>query len=92
MLRWLKLWRVGGQDLRLLWFALRHRSRPFWLWPAAALLTLYALDPANFAILPLGLVDDLVILPLALHLLVRLLPVEIRTGYYSTTAIRRPGL
>jgi uncharacterized membrane protein YkvA (DUF1232 family) len=90
--RLLKLWRLSRQDLRLLWFALRHRSRPVWVWPAAAFLTLYALDPANFAILPLGVVDDLVILPLALHLLVQLLPADIRAGYHLTTATRRPGL
>jgi uncharacterized membrane protein YkvA (DUF1232 family) len=64
MIRLFALWRFGRQDLRLLWFALRHRSRPVWLWPAVAFLGLYALDPANFAIPLLGLVDDFVLLPL----------------------------
>ncbi|HEY4211830.1 MAG TPA: hypothetical protein VGM84_10145 [Steroidobacteraceae bacterium] len=81
MLRLLRLWKLGGKDLRLLWFAVRHRRRPVWLLPATVLLAAYALDPANFAFLPLGLVDDLVIVPLALHLLVKLLPAEIRFGY-----------
>jgi uncharacterized membrane protein YkvA (DUF1232 family) len=90
--RLLKLWRLGRQDLRLLWFALRHRSRPLWLWPATALLILYALDPANFAIPVLGLVDDLVLLPLALHLLVKLLPLDIRAAYHGSTPTRRPRL
>ncbi len=81
MLRLLKFWKLGGKDLRLLWFAMRHRSRPGWVWPAAALLAAYALDPANFAFLPLGLVADLVVVPLALHLLVKLLPAEIRSAY-----------
>jgi uncharacterized membrane protein YkvA (DUF1232 family) len=81
MIRLLRLWRLGGQDLRLLWFALRHRRRPVWLWPAAALLGLYALDPVNFAIPLVGVVDDFVVLPLLLHLLLRLLPADIRTGF-----------
>ncbi len=70
-------------DLRLLWFALRHRSRPVWLWPATVILTLYALDPANLAIPALGVVDDLVVLPLALHLLLKLLPADIRAGRHG---------
>ena len=37
-------------DLRLLWFALQHRNRPLWLWPAAAVLGVYALDPVNFTL------------------------------------------
>ena len=81
MIRILRLWRLGRSDLPLLWFALRHRSRPVWLWPAVLLLGLYALEPANFAIPLLGLLDDLVLLPLALHLMLKLLPAEIRSGF-----------
>jgi uncharacterized membrane protein YkvA (DUF1232 family) len=81
MLRLFRLWKLARQDLRLLWFALRHRSRPGWLWPAAGLLGVYALDPANFALPPLGVVDDLVLLPLALHVLLKFLPSDIRTGF-----------
>jgi uncharacterized membrane protein YkvA (DUF1232 family) len=81
MIRLLKLWRLGRTDLPLLWFALRHRSRPIWLWPAVLLLGCYAVEPANFAIPFLGLIDDFVLLPLALHLMLKLLPAEIRTGF-----------
>jgi uncharacterized membrane protein YkvA (DUF1232 family) len=87
MIRLLRLWRLGRQDVRLLWFALRHRSRPMWLWPAAALLALYALDPANFAIPVLGVVDDLVLLPLLLHLVVKLLPAEIRAAFRQKSLV-----
>lgn len=80
MRRLLLLWRVGRKDLRLLWFALRHPHRPAWLMPLAVLLGLFALQPANFAIPFLGLVDDLVLLPMLLHLLLRNLPQEIRAG------------
>lgn len=79
--RLLLLWRVGREDLRLLWFALRHPSRPAWLLPIAAMLGLFALDPANFAIPVLGLIDDVVLLPILLHLIVAGLPAEIRTGF-----------
>jgi uncharacterized membrane protein YkvA (DUF1232 family) len=70
-----------GKDLRLLWFALVHPRRPFWLVPAVGLLALYALDPINFALPFAGVVDDFVIIPMLLHLLLRLLPAEIRSGY-----------
>ena len=78
MIRLLRLWRLGATDLRILWFALRHPNRPVWVWPAAIVLALYALEPLNFAIPALGVVDDLVLLPLILHLLVRFLPLDIR--------------
>jgi len=70
-----------GKDLRLLWFALVHPRRPFWLVPAVGLLALYALDPINFALPFVGAVDDVVIIPMLLHLLLRLLPADIRSGY-----------
>ena len=82
MLRLLKLWRFARTDLRLLWFALRHRRRPAWLWPTAALLALYALEPVNFALPALGVFDDFVLLPLALHVLLKLLPADIRAGFH----------
>jgi uncharacterized membrane protein YkvA (DUF1232 family) len=75
------LWRVAGRDLRLLWFALKHRSRPLWLLPAAILIAVYAVEPFNFAVPLLGIVDDLVLLPLVLHLLLRWLPKEILDGF-----------
>jgi len=81
MLRLLRFWRVGGQDFRLLWFALRHPSRPVWLWPVAVVLGVYALEPFNFAVPLLGVVDDLIILPLVLHALLKLLPMDIRNGF-----------
>ena len=78
MLRLLRLWRLGATDLRVLWFALWHRHRPIWLWPAAIVLALYAFEPLNFALPALGVVDDLVLVPLILHLLVKFLPMNIR--------------
>ena len=81
MIRLLRLWRLVAGDLRLLWFALRHPHRPLWLWPVAVVLGLYALDPVNFALPLAGIVDDLVLVPLLVHLVVRLLPTEIKLGF-----------
>jgi uncharacterized membrane protein YkvA (DUF1232 family) len=88
MKRLLLLWRVGRQDLRLLWFALRHPSRPLWLLPAAGVLALFALEPANFAIPVLGAIDDLVLLPILLHALVGFLPAEVQTSFARNPARR----
>jgi len=68
------MWRMSKADLRLLWFALRHPDRPAWLLPASAMLALYAFEPFNFALPVLGVVDDMVLVPLALHYLLKLLP------------------
>lgn len=81
MIRLLRLWRMMRKDLHLLWFALVHPRRPSWLVPALVLLALYALDPINFAVPFVGAMDDLVIIPMLLHLLLRLLPADIRSGY-----------
>ena len=81
MLRLLRLWRIAGRDLGLLWFAVRHPYRPAWLLPALIVLGVYATEPLNFTLPLLGAVDDFVLLPLALHLLLRFLPQEIRAGF-----------
>lgn len=88
MIRLLRLWRLVAGDLSLLRFALRHPRRPIWLWPVTVVLALYALDPVNFALPFAGVVDDLILLPLLVHLMVRLLPTEIKTGYVAATLIR----
>ena len=85
MFRLWRLWRLGARDVRVLWYALHHASRPVWLLPAIIVLGLYAFDPFNFAIPLLGVVDDLVILPLMLHLLTKLLPGAIRNGFDQNT-------
>jgi uncharacterized membrane protein YkvA (DUF1232 family) len=84
------LWRmVAGQDLRLLWFAVRHEQRPGWLLPGLAGLALFALEPANFALPVLGAVDELVLVPLILHSMVKLLPAQVSEGFARAYAGRR---
>lgn len=72
------LWNVVKGDLRVLWFALRQPERPTWLMPVTALVALYALAPFNIALPLAGVVDDGILVPLVLHLLVRCLPMELR--------------
>jgi uncharacterized membrane protein YkvA (DUF1232 family) len=81
LIRLFRLWSTGGKDLRLLWFALRNPGRPAWLLPALAILGLYSLQPLNFALPVLGVVDDFILLPLLLHLMATLLPRDIRAGF-----------
>lgn len=72
------LWKVVRDDLCVLLYALRHPDRPGWLMPATALVALYAIAPFNVAVPFVGIVDDGVLVPLALHLMVRFLPIQLR--------------
>lgn len=84
------LWRmVAGQDLRLLWFAIRHEQRPGWLLPALAGLTLFAVEPLNFTVPFVGVVDELVLVPLLLHGMTKMLPAHVLDGFARAYAGRR---
>jgi uncharacterized membrane protein YkvA (DUF1232 family) len=72
MRRLFRLWRSSGQDLRLLWTALRNPNRPRWLIPASIALAFFALEPFNFAIPFVGIIDDVFLLPLLLRALAKL--------------------
>ncbi|WP_322102022.1 hypothetical protein [Paraburkholderia sp. J41] len=72
------LWNIVKGDARVLWRALRAPERPVWLVPATALVALYALDPFNIAMPLAGIVDDGIIVPLVMHLMVRCLPAHLR--------------
>lgn len=77
-MRRLSTWaRALKRDLMTLYFALRHPQTP---WPArvlAALVTAYALSPIDLIpdfIPVLGHLDDLIIVPAGIWLLLRMLP------------------
>jgi uncharacterized membrane protein YkvA (DUF1232 family) len=72
MRRMFRLWRLARRDIWTLWSALRHPNRPAWLLPATLALGFFALDPLNFAIPVLGVIDDFFLLPLLLHGLARI--------------------
>lgn len=74
------LWTVLRGDARQLWFALRHPGAPGWLKLGAALIALYVLSPVDLLpdVLPfVGMVDDIVLVPLAIRWLLKRLPPEI---------------
>jgi uncharacterized membrane protein YkvA (DUF1232 family) len=75
------LWRVVRGDVRRLWFALRHPAAPGWLKLGTALIVLYLLSPIELipdTIPFIGVVDDLVLVPLAIRWLLARLPAGIR--------------
>ena len=74
------LWTVLRGDARQLWFALRHPDAPSWLKWGTALIALYVLSPIDLIpdVLPfVGMVDDLVLVPLAIRWLLKRLPPDI---------------
>ena len=74
------LWTVLRGDARQLWFALRHPNAPGWLKLGTALIALYLFSPIDLIpdVLPVvGMVDDLVLVPLAIRWLLKRLPPEI---------------
>lgn len=80
--RFTVLWSVVRGDARLLWRALRHPLAPAWLKAGTALIVLYLLSPVDLipdTIPLLGVVDDLVVVPMAIRFLLRRLPGWLRT-------------
>ena len=74
------LWTLVRTDARRLWFALRHPAAPGWLKIGAALIVAYVISPIDLVpdVLPfIGVVDDLVVVPLAIRWLLNRLPPEI---------------
>ena len=86
------LWTLVRRDGRLLWYALRHPDAPAWLKPAALGLLLYAISPIDLVpdlVAGLGIVDDVVLIPLAVHFMLRRLPPHIlRQAQMRATATR----
>lgn len=74
------LYALIRNEARILRFAIAHPARPGWLIPALLAVAAYLLSPIDLLpdFLPVGLVDDLVLVPLALSWIVRRLPPDIR--------------
>jgi uncharacterized membrane protein YkvA (DUF1232 family) len=75
------VWFAVKGDARLLWYALRHPESPTWLKWGTAGVVLYLLSPIDLIpdVIPvLGLMDDLVIVPMAIRWLLKKLPESIR--------------
>ena len=83
------LWMLVRGDARQLWFALRHPQAPGWLKVGTALVALYLLSPIDLIpdYIPfIGVMDDLILVPLAIRQLLKRLPPEI-----AAAAARRAG-
>ena len=84
------LWVLLRGDARQLWFALRHPGAPGWLKLGTALIALYLFSPIDLIpdMLPvIGVMDDLVLVPLAIRFLLKRLPPDIA----QAAAARRAG-
>ena len=74
----LKTWAQSlKRDVMTLWFALRHPQTPWYARLFAAFVTAYALSPVDLIpdfIPVLGYVDDLILVPVGVWLLLRMVP------------------
>jgi uncharacterized membrane protein YkvA (DUF1232 family) len=85
------LWWLVKTDARLLWHALRHPDAPRWLKFGAAGVVLYVISPIDLIpdVIPIiGIVDDVVLVPLAIRWLLARLPAHIRADVESR--LKRP--
>lgn len=83
------LWTLVRGDLKKLWWALRDPRAPGWLKVATAGLVLYLLSPVDLlpdAIPFLGVLDDVVLLPLAVRWLLARLPQGLRADLEARAA------
>ncbi len=90
------LWSLVKGDARLLWRALRHPGAPGWLKLGTLGIVLYVISPVDLIpdVLPvIGVLDDIVIVPLAISWLVARLPAHIRAdiGTAGAPPSRGPG-
>ena len=75
------LWSLVKGDARLLWRALRHPHAPGWLKLGTLGIVLYLISPIDLIpdVIPIfGVLDDIVIVPLAIRWLLGRLPAHLR--------------
>ena len=75
------LWSLVKGDARLLWRALRHPQSPGWLKLGALGVVLYVFLPSDLIpdVIPvIGVLDDIVLVPLAIRFLLNRLPARLR--------------
>jgi uncharacterized membrane protein YkvA (DUF1232 family) len=83
------LWALVRVDLRLLWRALRHPQAPAWLKWGVAGVALYLLSPVDLIpdFVPVaGMLDDIVLVPLAIRWLLNKLPQRVRDDIRAPAA------
>ncbi|MBL8315874.1 MAG: DUF1232 domain-containing protein [Rubrivivax sp.] len=83
------LWTVVRGDARLLWRALRHPQAPGWLKLGTLAMVAYVLWPVDLIpefVPVLGVMDDVVLVPLAMRFLLDRLPAALRAEISRPTA------
>ncbi len=83
------IWTLVRSDARLLWRALKHRESPSWLKWGVAGVALYLVSPIDLIpdFIPfLGVMDDIVLIPLAISWLLKKLPPGVRADIERRTA------
>jgi len=79
----LKAWaKALKRDVMTLWFALKHPQTPWYARVFAAILTAYAFSPIDLIpdfIPVLGYLDDMLIVPVGVWLLLRMVPEQVLT-------------
>ena len=89
LLRWARLIK---RDVLTLWFACRDPRTPWWFKLLAFGIVAYALSPIDLIpdFIPIiGLLDDAIIVPLGVIILLRLLPREIRISSAERADVQR---
>ncbi|TAN30950.1 MAG: DUF1232 domain-containing protein [Castellaniella sp.] len=77
----LKAWAQAlKRDVMTLWFVLKHPDTPWYARALAAIITAYALSPIDLIpdfIPVIGYLDDLIIVPAGVWLLLRIVPAQV---------------
>lgn len=83
----LTIWKLIRKDAGLAWFALRHSATPTWFKAGVIGLLIYFISPIDLIpgdlLTGFGIVDDLVLVPMALAWLVSKLPIEVRSAFHA---------
>ncbi|OZI19731.1 hypothetical protein CAL26_19315 [Bordetella genomosp. 9] len=101
LLKITRLWALRTrQDAMTVWFALRHPATPWYAKALAILTAAYILSPIDLIpdfIPVLGLLDDLVLVPILIWATLRALPAPVRADSreraqaWATRRLARPG-
>lgn len=87
--RWARLIK---KDAFTLWFACRDPHAPLWVKLSTGLLAVYAFSPIDFIpdVIPLvGWLDDAVIVPSGVMLLLRMMPAQVRARSLAKAELQR---
>lgn len=88
------IWTLVRVDARHLWRALKHPLSPAWLKWGVAGVVLYLLSPVDLIpdfIPVIGVMDDIVLVPLAIRWLLNRLPQRIRDDIAGNTVDATPS-